>query len=349
MQYTVLKKDKFNDFITALAKEKKVVAPVARGHKQYSFENVTNGDEISLDYIPTILPPKKYFMPQYETLAHFDTNSGQKMEPVSEYEEMVLFGVHTCDLAGIQCLNMVFNERPKDFNYLARKNKIVIIGYECNFYCDEYGSCRLIHNHNPNGGYDLFFTNLGDRFIIHVNTLTGEEMIGKSGMFKKAEKEDFAALDKLREEKRNIFGKNEVPIEHEKVPELFDKSYNSPVWEELGKRCVACGNCTNVCPSCYCFDVMDDPDLTLKKGQKLRRWDSCQSETFAKVAGGESFRKERSARQRHRYYRKFRFPLEKFSRFFCTGCGRCSRACMAGINLKETLTALIKEQKMEKK
>jgi len=76
-----------------------------------------------------------------------------------------------------------------------------------------------------------------------------------------------------------------------------------------------------------------------------RRWDSCQNEEFAKVAGGENFRKARGARQRHRYMRKFHYPVEKYSRYFCTGCGRCSRTCMAKINLKETINSLIKEAK----
>ena len=306
-----------------------------------------SGSEISIDYIPTILPPKKYFMPRDENIATYDLSNGEDMEPVVEYEKMLLFGVHTCDLAGIQCLNMVFSERPRDLNYLIRKNQITIIGYECNFYCDRFASCRLVHNHSPNGGYDLFFTDVGDRFMIHVNTNTGEELVAKSNLLRKAGEKDFEDLQRVREAKNREFAKNEIPIEHEKIPELFDRAYNSKVWEDLDKRCVACGNCTNVCPSCYCFNMIDEPNLDLKTGRRYRQWDSCQNESFAKVAGGESFRKERGARQRHRYYRKFKYPIAKFSRFFCTGCGRCSRTCMACINLKETLNSLIKEQGME--
>src|SRR3989338_5513584 len=347
MQYNLLNKNQLNDLISFLAREQKVVAPVAQGLNNYAFTEIKNGIQATLNYIPTTLPPKKYFMPQRETLATYDTTQGQNMDPVVEHEKVALFGVHTCDLAGIQCLNMVFSEKPKDQNYLARKNAITIIGYECNAYCDRFASCRLVHNHTPNGGYDLFMTNLGDKFILHVNTPAGEKIIERSHLFSLAAKADLAALERLRQKKREIFEKNEIPIEHEKIPELFDKSYQSKVWADLDKRCVACGNCTNVCPSCYCFDVIDEPNLDLTTGRRYRQWDSCQNETFAKVAGGENFRKERGARQRHRYYRKFRFPIEKFSRFFCTGCGRCSRACMAKIDLKETLVSLIKEQGME--
>ncbi|PIQ88498.1 MAG: hypothetical protein COV72_08020 [Candidatus Omnitrophica bacterium CG11_big_fil_rev_8_21_14_0_20_42_13] len=111
----------------------------------------------------------------------------------------------------------------------------------------------------------------------------------------------------------------------------------------MGKRCVGCGNCTAVCPTCYCFDVLDELDFNLNDGLRYRIWNSCQMDDFARVSGGEDFRPGRDARQRHRYYRKFKYPVDKFNRYFCTGCGRCSRTCMAEINLIETVNDLIGE------
>ena len=266
-------------------------------------------------------------------------------EPVSravlDAEELAVFGVHTCDLAGIQCLNMVFSERPRDYNYLLRKDKIFLIGMECNDYCDENASCALVNSHMPSGGYDLFFTDLGDRFIIHVNTQKAEDLVEGMGLAK-ASPADTEALEKVREHKRSAF-KNEVNVDPRKLPEIFAKGEKSKVWEDVGRRCVSCGNCTNVCPSCYCFDMADTINLDMKTGSRNRTWDSCQVETFAAVAGGENFREERSDRQRHRFYRKFKYSVDKFYRFFCTGCGRCTRTCMADISLKETLTSLVKE------
>jgi len=342
MQYVILKKESFNDFISGFSKIKKLVAPVSKGYGNFAFEEVTSGSEIALRYIPTILPLKKFFMPQRETLLEFKVARGMNVEAVVEYEPMTIFGAHTCDLAGIQCLNMVLSEDPKDYNYLTRKNKITLIGLECNEYCDEYASCHLVNASFPSGGYDLFFTDLGDYFIVHVNTQGGEEIIDATGSFEKADVSHLNDLEKLRDRKRKIFS-NEIPIERRHLPELFDMSFRAPVWKELDKRCLACGNCTNVCPTCYCFDIRDELDLSLKQGIRYRVWDSCQLEPFARVAGGINFRKDRSARQRHRYYRKFRYPVDRFSRFFCTGCGRCTRTCMAQISLKETLNELIKE------
>lgn len=341
-QYVILKKKFFSNFISKLSKMQKLVGPVSKGYNNFAFEEVSSDSEISLKYIPTVLPLKKYFMPQRENLLEFKFGKGANVEAVVEYEPMTIFGAHTCDLAGIQCLNMVFSERPKDYNYLTRKNKITLIGLECNDYCDEYASCHLVNASFPSGGYDLFFTDLGDYFIVHINTQTGDEIIDGMDFFKKADVSHMNDLDRLRDHKRKVFN-NEVPIESKYITELFDRSFSARVWKDLNERCLACGNCTNVCPSCYCFDIRDELDLSMKKGVRYRVWDSCQLEPFAKVAGGINFRKERSARQRHRYYRKFRYSVERFSRFFCTGCGRCTRTCMASISLKETLNELINE------
>lgn len=341
-QYAILKKKHLGDMISSIAMEHIVMAPVNKGFNNYAFKSVSSAKEITLNHKPTILPPKKYFLPQQETLIEYSIRDGMEVQAVMEYEKMVLFGVHTCDLAGIQCINMALSEPPKDINYLARKNRIAIMGYECNEYCDEYASCAMMGNELPNGGYDAFFTDLGDYFIIHLNTQYGDDILEKTKLIETATEAHWNELLKFREKKRQLF-KKEVEVEHQKISELFDKCFDSKIWKDLEKRCLACGNCTNVCPTCYCFDVIDNPNLDLVTGRRYRTWDSCQNETFAKVAGGENFRKNRSARQRHRFFRKFKYPVDKFSRYFCTGCGRCSRTCMAKINLKETLTSLIKE------
>ncbi|HOY09795.1 MAG TPA: 4Fe-4S dicluster domain-containing protein, partial [Candidatus Omnitrophota bacterium] len=155
---------------------------------------------------------------------------------------------------------------------------------------------------------------------------------------------DKVVLKALRKKKAVLF-KSEVRVSRDELKKVFDKTLDSEVWGDLNRRCLSCGNCTNVCPTCYCFDIRDELALDLNSGSRIRVWDGCQSENFAKVAGGENFREDRSERQRHRYFRKFRFPVSRFDSYACTGCGRCSRTCMAKINLKETINALAEEAK----
>lgn len=340
MKYHILPKDKLDSFIKALSKKMRVVAPIRKGKKNTVFADVNSLSDIVLDnYIPTILPPKKYFMPQREVIVEFVKKGEEYNEKIMvSKERLAIFGIRTCDLAGIACLNIVFNEKPVDTHFLIRKENIFIVGIECLNYCDEYASCCFVNSHLPNGGYDLFLTDLGDEYFVYVNTQDGEEFIEQLKL-PQASQNELKKLDSVREKKRTIF-KNELGIEPAQIPEIFERSYNSKIWEEVGRKCISCGGCTNVCPTCYCFDMDDKVEINLTSGSRIRSWDSCQFETFAKVAGGENFREERSLRQRHRVYRKFKFPYDRFNRFFCTGCGRCTRSCMAGISLKEILVKI---------
>jgi len=265
IQYVVLKKERFNDFILRLSEMRKLIGPVPKGHNNFAYEEVTSGSQISLKYIPTILPAKKFFMPQRETLLEFRTGKGSHAEPVVEYEPMTIFGLHTCDLAGIQCLNMALSERPKDYNYLTRKNMITLIGLECNEYCDEYASCHLVNASFPGSGYDLFFTDLGDYFIVHVNTKRGDEVIARTGTFEKADSNNLVELNGLRDKKREIFA-NEVPIERRQIPELFDRSFRSPVWKDLEERCLACGNCQFGASGCKMLRIAEEQARRLSQG-----------------------------------------------------------------------------------
>ncbi|MDW7972067.1 MAG: 4Fe-4S dicluster domain-containing protein [Thermodesulfovibrio sp.] len=341
-QYRLIEKTKINEFIDNLLLISKVAAPVYRGFKNYVFQEIKSAQSVSLEYIPTIIPPKKYFLPQRETLLRFSIDKDLEVEPVVDYENLILFGLHTCDIAGIKCLNVVLSDKPKDPAYLIRKKHITIIGIECNDYCDEYASCSFVGAHMPTTGYDLMFTELNEYFIVHIHSSKGADIVEKTGMFKPATTTQFEELKALRNNKLKIFN-NEIPTERRYLPDLFDRSFNAMVWKELENRCLSCGNCTAVCPTCYCFDIKEEVDLGLKSGERYRVWFSCQLDPFAKVAGGIDFRRERSARQRHRYYRKFRYHIDRYGMVFCTGCGRCSRTCMAKINLKEVLTSLIKE------
>ncbi len=340
MKYAVLKKEDLNKWLLHLQKKAKLYGP-KRKENLFVFRPVKDVEEISLDYIPTILPPKKYYFPQKEKLFKFTINPFKTAKAIKEFEDFIIFGVHTCDIAGIQCLDIVFRDTPEDPNYLNRKEKMTIIGIECLKYCDENANCASMGNHVPRGGYDLMLVDIGKYFVIHVNSEKGEKLVTGLSYIKEATKSEMDELARVRNEKNKIF-KEELNAPVSKVYEAFgaQETFNSKVWEDVGKRCVACGNCTAVCPTCYCFDVQDDLELSFNEGLRYRIWNSCQMDDFAKVAGGEDFRKGRDGRQRHRYYRKFKYPMDKFNRYFCTGCGRCTRTCMAQIKLKETVNAI---------
>jgi sulfhydrogenase subunit beta (sulfur reductase) len=119
--------------------------------------------------------------------------------------------------------------------------------------------------------------------------------------------------------------------------------YQSQVWNDLGERCLSCGACSHVCPTCYCFDVQDDVDLGARSGRRLRVWDSCLFRTHALVAGGENFRATRDSRVKFRYYHKQRGFVAEYGRPSCVGCGRCTVACPAGIDIVTVIRMLAGE------
>jgi len=241
-------------------------------------------------------------------------------------------------------MDVVFREDPLDPNYINRKDRMTTVGIECLNPCDKYASCVSMGNHVPRGGYDIMLTEMKGSYFIHLNSQKGEDILQGHSYIKKCTQADRNLLDSLRKNKENVF-REEFIGQLTEVYTVFSKLSESGVWDDVGKRCVGCGNCTTVCPTCYCFDVKDELDLNLNDGLRYRWWNSCQMDDFARVAGGEDFRPGRVSRQRHRYYRKFKYPIDKFNRYFCTGCGRCSRTCMAKINLTETVNDLIKEHR----
>ncbi len=343
-RYYVLNKNKLINFLSFIQSRSKLAAPVKKGEKSYAFEYITDLEKIALHYLPTILPVKKYFLPQRETLIEFNKKT-RKTTHVIEFEELTLFGVHTCDLVGMQCLNAVMVEDPKDINYLERKNKLTVIAFECNSYCDEHATCGIMRTFIPSSGYDILFTEFDTYFLIHIGTTKGSEIVNESRLFDVAQKEHFDELNKLRKRKEEIF-KPEINASYDELKKLMERACCTGAWEGIFDKCLSCGTCTNVCPTCYCFDINDDIDLNLLNGCRMRTWDSCQNEGFAKVAGGENFREERKNRQVHRYMRKFKYPVDKYNMYFCTGCGRCSRACVAKISLKETMNLLSERIKL---
>jgi len=337
VKYAVIQKKDLGTWVEFLKTKALVYAP-HRKENLYVFAQVDSPADITLEYIPTILPPKKYYLPPEEDLLKFTVSPFKTAKAIPEFESFILFAVHTCDIAGLQCMDVVFKESPEDPNYLNRKEKMAVIGIECLSYCDSFATCASVGNHEPRGGYDLMMVDCGEKFVIHVNSTKGEGLVS-SPVVREASDADMDALDKVRQKKKKAF-RHEFNAPLPAVYDAFDASFSSQVWKDVGRRCVGCGNCTAVCPTCYCFDVQDTMDLSLNSGTRTRIWNSCQMEDFAKVAGGEDFRKGRDSRQRHRYYRKFKYPVDKFNRYFCTGCGRCSRTCMAGIVLRDTVNAL---------
>ncbi|OGF45560.1 MAG: hypothetical protein A2452_10350 [Candidatus Firestonebacteria bacterium RIFOXYC2_FULL_39_67] len=341
MKYNLLEKTKVSELVNALKKKYRVVGPKEK-ENLFVYGDIEEAEELRLEHKPPILSLKKYYLPQEEQLLTFKFKEAKAAQVEVIKENLIIFGAHTCDITGVTCLDHASSIEPRDSNFHKRKKNVLIVGIECSKPCDEHATCITMDTHNPKGGFDLMLTEAGSKYIVQINSTEGENLINEyKFLFKESDVKSEESLMQMRQEKEKWPKK--LKVKTEDLKKTLDGNLKHKEWESVKARCVSCGNCTNVCPTCYCFDVRDDVDLNLDKGTRSRVWDSCQLKEFAEVAGGENFRKDRKTRQQHRLLRKFSYSVEKYNRFFCTGCGRCTRVCMASISLYETMNNLVKE------
>jgi sulfhydrogenase subunit beta (sulfur reductase) len=322
------------------------MAPVGRGSTSFDFEWMDDPGRAQLDYVRTVLPPKKAFLPPREVLLEFDRGAQQAAKPLLDDAPFVLVGVHPCDLKAINQLDWAMGQRHgvPDPHYTARRSAATIVGIEC--MPDEYCFCTSVASGDTRDGADLFLTPIEAGCLVEVLTEKGDQLLKQSVEAREATpEEEAAARTHADEKKRRITTEIEAAIDE--LPDLLDPRYGAEVFEETAARCYSCGTCTNVCPTCFCFDVDDEVALPPTTGTRGRRYDSCQFLDFALVAGGHNFRGERVDRVRHRWFRKFVYLLREHGVPFCVGCGRCSKFCTAGIGLVDVLNSVLAEAKEE--
>jgi ferredoxin len=340
MSLKIVNKQDVAAFVSSVMTQYDVVGPVAKENK-FAFAPITDAAQVRLDYNTTILPPKKALLPQEETLFKFETNGGFAAQPVFDIRPRVILGVHTCDLHAMKLIDAVFTAGYPDAHYLKRRENAVIVGLECLTPCDEHAFCKSMGTLSASDGYDVHLTDLGDVYAVDVSTGAGEALLARHARTRDASPGDMARMNQVLSDKWPRFP-YKLDFDASELPSLMAVSYKSPLWDELGNKCLACGQCTIVCPTCYCFNVVDDVSMDGQSGERKRVWDSCQLDEFARVGTGENFRKNRSQRQRHRFFRKGKYLPDNHGELGCVGCGRCARACLVDITPVGVFNALFK-------
>lgn len=309
-----------------------VIAPVRSG-RSFAFEPVDSFDKIVLDYPTTLTSLKKYLIPPRETLFEFDMEDGVS-DYTMEVRPRVLFGAHACDINAMNNLNLVFEDpRYTDPYYEAHKKATMVVGLDC--MPDSSCFCHLLDSGEVRSGYDLFLADIGGRYLVSIGSVEGANYLESACNPREATDEDRRAFRAYTRRRQEAFNKD-IPNVQE-IPMLMDAFHSDDFWEELGSRCLNCTACSSVCPTCYCFDIVDTLDPSGKTGKRERVWDACTSPQFALVTGGHNFRAGTRERVRHRMYHKLNGFNSKYGRYLCVGCGRCVKACKADISPIEVL------------
>lgn len=337
-----LPKNKLNDLLKALSKDATVYAPIAEGDtiifKPFSDESTLCFDR------PADSPPKSIIYPQSEVIFSYKylkkTDDPKKtsveLETCMDYPETIIFGCRPCDAKGFTVFDRVFIEsNGPDIYYQDRRKKTVIITISCP---SPYAGCFCTSlGDSPAGkeGSDMLITEMENGFFFEPVTEKGKTMLSIPEMedgskyIEDAHKKQQQAHDKVK--------KPFPDITHNKISKkLFNED---EFWHKAVNKCVSCGTCTFLCPTCYCFNFTDEQ--TLEKGERIRSWDSCMFYHFTLEASGHNPRPTKFLRYRNRVGHKFVFYPEKYDGITaCTGCGRCIRYCPVSVDISKIVAQL---------
>jgi ferredoxin len=274
---------------------------------------VNRWSELTLENLP-LIPLKKMLLLPSDPL--WERRGGEYLAP-PEPPALALVGIPPCDLYGLEYLDRVFAE---DSLYRRRRERLLVVGTLCT--PDETCFCP------PRPGPPPF-----DIFLAPGRAWSGSG--AGEALLAELELRPESAPRSLPDDVVTGSG----PALPANLEAMFFSSRKLPLWSETAGRCLSCGACSAVCPTCYCYDVVDAAEVG-GAVRRRREWDNCFFRSHALVAGGHNFRPGRSDRLRFRFEHKLLGFGDLRGVSSCVGCGRCGRACPVDIDIAEVLAAL---------
>ncbi len=287
---------------------------------------------------------KAFLFPPQEMLWKARRENGQVvMEEPDPSPRLAFLGVRACELAAIHVQDRIFLQGPYvQPSYARRREDVFIIAVQCTragntCFCASMGTGPHVQE-----GYDLALTELEDAFLVHVGSEKGEALMSEVP-HREASSEEVAQAMRLVDATAASMGR---VMDIADLPELMRESLESPHWEKVGERCLACANCTLVCPTCFCFTLEDVTDLTGQETVRFRLWDSCFNQEFTYTAG-RPIRVSIASRYRQWLTHKLGWWVDQFGVLGCVGCGRCITWCPVGIDLTAEVQALRRSREQQ--
>ena len=307
-----------------------------------TYRLVRRQDEALFGYVVGPRSWKHFLHPPKLTLFRARRNGGE-MEITEEPDDpprYAFLGVRSCDLHAIATQDRVLmgGEHP-DPHYVARREGAFIIAVQCG---EAGGTCFCVSMETGpkvDAGYDLALTEVLDggahRFVVEVGSARGAEVLAEVPSTP-AEEDEQRAPQAAAERAASQMGRE---METDGIKELLYRNYEHPRWDEVSERCLTCGNCTMVCPTCFCTTVEDVTDLAGTETERSREWDSCFTMDFSYVHGG-SVRSSPRSRYRQWMTHKLATWFDQFGSSGCVGCGRCITWCPVAIDITEEAAAI---------
>ena len=321
----LLAKTKLNDLLSHLSESAVVYVPkeVAGVVK---FAPFVSNDPIRFDVTNTILPPKDLLFPQCQKMYHYgvDDNNEMFINPIVESSNQVVFGIRPCDMRSLECLDDVFLTKGYiDDYYQAKREKLLTVALGCTnpnetCFCD---SMDLDPNSAP--AADIMLRELKEAFTVEAQTEKGKQALTSWDAY-------LSEPSDATPQPSEVHCTLKVDSTH--IKEKLDALYDSDeLWDAMSIKCLNCGTCTYICPTCYCFDI--DQENKYKEGVRFRCWDSCMFSEYTAMAGGHNPRPIKRDRVRNRFMHKLNYFEDRYGKKLCVGCGRCVEKCPVALDI----------------
>lgn len=327
----LLRKQSLEKLYNNLTVNRKVYVPVIAPDKQVEYKYNPGFSDVTFDHIRSTLSVKNVVFPKVENLFYYTnskTESTVKDIDLENIPEVVLWGAHPCDNAAFDILRSIFCWDIKDEFFQKRLEKLVVIGLACHK-SDEYCFCTSVGlSPDSSRGSDILLSRLqGGDYQAEILTEKGQTIVNENKELFEASSNEKIVITEVKQK-----------FSHDKVTEKLAGAFENPFWIENSLRCIGCGACAYVCPTCACFDIQDE--TRGKEGKRYRSWDSCGFGLFTLHTSGHNPRHVQSQRWRQRIMHKFSYMPERNESLGCVGCGRCSSGCPVDMNIAEQLEAL---------
>ncbi len=327
-----IKKEKLNEFLKALSGEYQVFVPAKTSDTVTKF--TPYGEDVEMYWQEnTLMSPKDIFFPQTEKMYKFKTKGmSVDIDAITPPDTpKILFGIRSCDVQSIDCMDKVFLTRGyEDDFYKARRENTLLFALACTTHADSCFCTSMGVDPQQASLADVQMSDVGDALALEAKTPAGEEALKKVDSY----------LTELANPKITPLDEILINVDMEGVPEKLESMFEHPIWDEVSPKCIGCSTCTYVCPTCYCFDI--DNKLRGEEGTKIRCWDCCMFSEYSRMAGGHNPRPSKKERVRNRFMDKLLYNKKRHGQVFCVGCGRCVAKCPVNLEIA-TIIQKVKE------
>jgi len=326
----IIAKNALPGLLDKLVAEYEVYAPVKQG--AYSlYKQICNGAEADFGYVNSKIPPKGILFPQSEKLYSYSvTGEGTRLEECIDTRKKVVFGIRPCDVKSLLLMDNVFNnDKFQDPYYLTRRSNTILVGMACN---DPASTCFCTSMDGgpfDQNGLDLLLTDIGEAYVVEAVSQKGKDLAAALALGA-ADDSQKAAAAKARESAEVA-----CVVNTEGLKAKLDVNFYDPIWEKFHEKCLGCAACTYSCPTCHCFDIVDEAKDC--NGCRVRNWDSCMFPMFTLHGSGHNPRTSGKERMRQRIMHKFKYFVDNFNATACVGCGRCIKNCPVNLDVREVL------------